>query len=579
MTEHRPDSSRTTEEHQHTLVVLLHGSGVESESLNLLQKTTRDAFPSAHIWAPPLPTRRWSLHSPEQIVQLILAGIDEKWLESEQVGRPYNRILLVGHSFGGLLARQTYICACGENADAPLGPLFAKAQRRPWAPAVERIVLLAGINRGWSISHHLSPSKAILWWLGTVVAAGLERVFPVRFLIMQLRRGAPFIVQLRIQWLSMMRHTSRKGCGEALTVQLLGSVDDMVAPEDNLDLVTGRNFVYLDVPFSGHLTILNLDESSEGRARAAVVLRALTRSRDELKEEAVVPNDLMPQPPRDEVTDVIFVIHGIRDEGFWTHKIARKVKARGREKNRVFETETSGYGYFPMLPFLLARGRRRKVEWFMDQYTEDLALYPNADFSFIGHSNGTYLLARALEDYPACRFKHVVFAGSVVRTGYDWDALIDADRVTAVLNYVATADWVVAWFPKALEMLRLQDLGSAGHDGFVAMPSRHGCSSGRCQIKFVQGGHGAALHERHWDTMAYFAVNGELPETALSYVREGRSRLVELIGTAAPVVWLALMALIALGGILIWTADWRESLRMVTLIGYGAAVWAIVTRL
>ncbi len=70
------------------------------------------------------------------------------------------------------------------------------------------------------------------------------------------------------------------------------------------------------------------------------------------------------------------------------------------------------------------RTRRSKVEWLMDQYTENLALYPNADFSFVGHSNGTYLLAKALLEYPACKFKNVVFAGSVVNKNYDWGTLV-----------------------------------------------------------------------------------------------------------------------------------------------------------
>ena len=37
-----------------------------------------------------------------------------------------------------------------------------------------------------------------------------------------------------------------------------------------------------------------------------------------------------------------------------------------------------------------------------------------------------YLAARALVSYPACTFRHVFFAGSVVRTSYDWKTLVDA---------------------------------------------------------------------------------------------------------------------------------------------------------
>jgi len=42
-------------------------------------------------------------------------------------------------------------------------------------------------------------------------------------------------------------------------------------------------------------------------------------------------------------------------------------------------------------------------------------LYPGASsFSYLGDNGGTYLLAAALLENPACRFDRVVFAGSMV---------------------------------------------------------------------------------------------------------------------------------------------------------------------
>jgi hypothetical protein len=45
-----------------------------------------------------------------------------------------------------------------------------------------------------------------------------------------------------------------------LVVQLLGSQDDLVAPEDNVDLISGGDFLYPDVPYSGHASIIKLDD-------------------------------------------------------------------------------------------------------------------------------------------------------------------------------------------------------------------------------------------------------------------------------------------------------------------------------
>ena len=74
--------------------------------------------------------------------------------------------------------------------------------------------------------------------------------------MLTLRRGKPFITNLRIQWIRL-KFPKKPGdnalaVDKAFTVQMLGSVDDVVSPEDNIDLVAGSDFVYIDVPFSGH---------------------------------------------------------------------------------------------------------------------------------------------------------------------------------------------------------------------------------------------------------------------------------------------------------------------------------------
>ena len=79
------------------------------------------------------------------------------------------------------------------------------------------------------------------------------------------------------------------------------------------------------------------------------------------------------------------------------------------------------------------------------------------------------------EENPSCHFKRVVFAGSVVPSGYDWEkrakrrTLADGretpPQVESVLNYVATSDLVVALLPNGLGKLGVRDLGGAGTTG------------------------------------------------------------------------------------------------------------------
>lgn len=565
------------------LVVLLHAYMSRPEKLAALRRVVEREMPDADLLIPRLPAGWASMAKPAAIVQDILEQIDQAWRPDQ-----HRRIVLVGHSLGGLVARMAYACACGETAGIPFDPEISARAARPWAARVERIVLLAGMNRGWSISHHLSRLNAVLWRLGSLWGNLLWLVRRRPPLIFTIRRGAPFITQLRIHWLHMRNHAAEKGVGRALTIQLLGSVDDMVSPEDNVDLVSGRDFVYLDVPYSGHANVVEMDDPRPlpgaisgaairtlGEARAAVFRAALSRSEADLMQDSVVPSDLLPEAQRREVSDVVFVIHGIRDVGYWTHKIARRVLTLARQApgaRKVLATETSSYGYFPMLPFLLPTRRKEKVEWLMDQYAEALARYPNAEFSFVGHSNGTYLLARALEDYPSCRFKHVVFAGSVVLTRYDWKAAIARGQVRKVLNYVATADWVVAFFPRAIQMLRWQDLGSAGHDGF------DGAEPGAVeQVRFVRGGHGAALNEGNWDAIAHFVLTGQkvAPPPGIASTRQ--SLAVKLPGRVAPLLWAGILALVIMAYPAIWNLDLAEWQRTLLVAGFTWAIWKVVT--
>jgi len=136
----------------------------------------------------------------------------------------------------------------------------------------------------------------------------------------------------------------------------------------------------------------------------------------------------------------------------------------------------------------------------MEQYIEALAYYPEASFSYVGHSNGTYLLAKAFKDYECCRFKNVVFASSVVRSDYDWDDILSKGKVKNVLNFVATRDFVVAWAPYFFERFGILNLGGAGHVGFK--------SNGIEQIRYVRGSHSAPVGEDNWNTIADFIITG-----------------------------------------------------------------------
>jgi len=578
---------------------MLHAYNHDSNRLAAVRDAVREEWPRATIHVPPLPASLFSLADPDEIVAGVLGQVDDFVTASGSAGEPFARIVLVGHSLGALLARKLYVVACGETGRAPFEAVYRRTSvldeggrvaARDWAPLVERVILFAGMNRGWRVSHHLSLRHAPFWALGSV-ACRLIRLFSGRWpLIFRIRRGAEFITQLRIQWLAM-RHRSGASPGDpastaagAITIQLLGSRDDMVAPEDNVDLVSGKQFYYFDVPYSGHSDVIELDDPVAGPGRSEIFRFVLTASAEDLGERDVVPSDESFDEPDQRVRNVLFVIHGIRDRGYWTHKIARRVRQYAAHQSE-WATVTSSYGYFPMLPFLLGGYRRTKVEWLMDRYTEAMARYPNATLHYVGHSNGTYLLARAMELYECCRFGNVVFAGSVVRRNYDWRRLLQppSRRVGAVLNFVASGDWVVAFFPKLFQWLRISDLGSAGHDGFLTTQDTPGVH----QIRHVEGGHGAAIDERVWDAIAEFILTGKVAVAPTMPPLVERSFLVRLFGYFPPFVWLLAAALL----VLLWLAfegllsglvtddQTRQFLRGFSLAAYLLLLWVVLTRL
>ena len=164
------------------------------------------------------------------------------------------------------------------------------------------------------------------------------------------------MTELRLQWLAMRQRAQReRGPGGAVTVQLVGSVDDIVSPNYSIDLVSGADFHDLSVQSSGHRNVIEFEDREHGKERKETFLTALLASREELRMREVFPSDDVPTWRRDEVTDVVFVMHGIRDLGFWTIKIANEVRGRLKRLGRIVETETSSTAFFQCCRFSCRR--------------------------------------------------------------------------------------------------------------------------------------------------------------------------------------------------------------------------------
>lgn len=434
-------------------------------------------------WGDVLPLRYPNGYLSNAEPQVLADGIAQAVLQAYRSDR-HSQIVLVGQSMGALLVRRALLDAENGKAD--------------WAHAVTRVVLLAGMNRGWDISGKKPSDMSATTWLGMWAASWFGRLTETGRLIRSAEAGAPFVVDLRLDW---MRRFQKPQARPVEVVQLLGDIDDIVGEDDSKDLLSmsSHRFAWLRVRGTGHLGISDFADKTHfgdvqetlGDYRQRKFLRAATAGFDAVMAE----NEEQPFRPDHEVRQVIFVLHGIRDLGEWSFAFERELK-REHDQLRLpgkIAVASIRYGYFGMGPFVLQPGRQKYVKWLMDEYTETLARYPNAEqIHFVAHSNGTYLFASALEQYHAMKVHRVVFGGSVVQRGYDWSQRFKDDQLSYLRNYVAADDWVVALLPRffepklVFELLR-NDIGSGGFNGFDEEPK------GLENVRYVVGGHSAFL--------------------------------------------------------------------------------------
>ena len=632
------------------LAIVLHGPHGSPGDMQGVSTALEERSEDMDILAPVLPYGGFfallRTTPVEQIVQDVIEEIDKALDDRERRGDggTYERVILLGYSCGAVIARKIAIVVHGETAGAPF-VRDLKGLERTWAGSIERIILLAGMSRGWAPEIARDWFQSAFWTIGSwycAIVAMLRLPVPTLY---AMRQGQPFIVQTRLEWLALTRSNrlaekrgararELKGRGGRFSsseplpaifvVQMLGAIDDLVSPDDAVDMVAHKgdnaSFVLIETPDTTHHAAIRMRKPDDDQrriledalcggsgptarpltdicrelnltdqARFLLLAKSARDSHNNLKQIAIDRThmaDTLPAAPNEKVTDVVFVIHGIRDKGFWTHKIARAVKQEGERERRVFHSFTRTYGYFAIFPFLVPWVRHWKTCWLMDQYVLMRALYPGAKFSYVGHSNGTYLLARALLHYPAAKFHHVVFVGSVVRRSYPWNMVLPdksqyrPGQVDKILNYVATEDWVVAIFAKAFQTLdALFDIGSAGYDGFdehrreARHPDLH-------EAKFIVGTHEAGIREAHWNDIARFIVKGhpptnEAPREEPPEWQAVQPRLLRIASFASPallIVWTILGALFLASLVAIaWTA-WLPLL-------YCVAVYLFFTRL
>jgi pimeloyl-ACP methyl ester carboxylesterase len=218
------------------LVVVIHGIG---QDLRDLCEAIREFLPDADLLVPKFESNIFSNVDPRRVADQLAQYIHEADTDrSKRVDKGiYERIILIGYSGGGLIIRKAYLIARGYGDDEKI---IQNSKPAPWIEKVDRIILMAAINRGISNTKPESTSSFVyaIQKLGWIVIPLLRRG---KF-ISHLRRGSTFVTNLRMQWIRLGQLSDVQ---LPPTIQLLGDLDEVVSEEDNIDVLADTGFRYL----------------------------------------------------------------------------------------------------------------------------------------------------------------------------------------------------------------------------------------------------------------------------------------------------------------------------------------------
>jgi pimeloyl-ACP methyl ester carboxylesterase len=518
----------------------------------------RNAYPKADFLIPTYRNPWISNSRPSDMTNVIELSIRERYNEHK-----YSKIILLGYSLGGLLLRKAYVWGSGFESDR-----VPAHGRHEWASKVDRFVSLAAPNRGWP-THQTENMRADQYILG-YIACIFGRLTGTGQVVVEILQGSPFVANLRLQWISLFR-SFKADASLPLIVHLIGGKDELVDRKDSIDIEAAAQDNVIIKTFDtfkhGDIATRIYDKQHRPTQLGASIVMALTKTRDEFPEGWADKSGSLQVD--ENVTQIVFVMHGIRDESNWPSDIKQAIEEKLGDQAATVKIVAPLYRRFALLPFLLYWDRQEHVRWFMDEYTEAKAKYPYAKaVDFVGHSNGTYILASALQKYSELEVRNVFFAGSVLPMQYDWKSAIGDHRLTGeVWNVCADLDWVVAIFPQLFQQISdflkinpsepgLLDIGSAGFRGF-----RAGVGTNKVHdVKSIIGYHGAAFdstNTKRLDAVVDFLISGASAEIVALKEIDGPSNRLEFLSTLSWLIWIIGVRLI------VWIA----------IVAYGLGTW------
>lgn len=385
------------------------------------------------------------------------------------------RIILVGHSLGGLLVREALLQAHKR------GPVFT-GNTTPWQNRVSRVVLIGSPNAGYELNR-LDPVTRL-----AARAVSLSG----RFMFEQLEEGSEYITDLRLRWFEFMTQRGTwRGTSARLpeVVQVLGRNDKYISEENIRDAGFIQNAVTKTVGGAGHADIVNVGRAPNPDGRYQDLRQSICEDLPEIGSPEA--------EPKEEQKPVVFILHGIRASktSDWISTLERILRepvsvpeGSNPDTRHVLdwtkaEIVAPTYGYFGVgnfaSPWIRRKNTRRLLIWYGKQF---LSHNPDNMF-FVGHSNGTYMLGRSLYNVPNMRFRRIFLAASVLPKDFPWNEVIERRQVGRFITEPDSwehgdihadrgrRDVPVGWACSFLHGLGSRDIGTAGLDGFDELQS------------------------------------------------------------------------------------------------------------
>lgn len=215
---------------------------------------------------------------------------------------------------------------------------------------------------------------------------------------------------------------------------------------------------------------------------------------------------------------VIVCTHGIMTMGSWPSKIESIFSPLN------YKVITYKYPHHSALKIILPWSREKILNHYSQFIHRLFDLHPNCELNFIGHSFGTYLLMRSLENINITyrpNVNNIILCGSVLKSNHDLGLVINKFEPTKIINECAYNDIALL-----ICNVTCTGLGNAGRIGFNGYYDR-------VVNRYIEGGHSHFFNDnlilKNWKSAIFDSNIIEFDERKFSAVRENSESLINLI--------------------------------------------------